>query len=96
MPHPTNPPRPDPHPPEVIEVLRRRGPGTRIAVVGASNNPSKYGNVIVRNLASKGYTVLPVNLREREIAGIPAFPNLSAVAASLKKKDVVTPPAVTT
>jgi len=96
MPHPTNPPRPDPHPPEVFEVLRRRGPGTRIAVVGASNNPSKYGNVIVRNLASKGYTVLPVNPREREIAGIPAFPNLSAVPAPIHIVDVVTPPAVTT
>ena len=87
--------RPDPHPPEVFEQLRRRGPETRIAVVGASNDPAKYGNVIVRNLAGKGYTVLPVNPREREIAGIPAFPNLSAVPLPVDIVDVVTPPAVT-
>ncbi len=87
--------RPDPHPPEVFEVLRRRGPETRIAVVGASNNPAKYGNIIVRNLAAKGYTVLPVNPREKEIAGLPAYPNLAAVPKPIAIVDVVTPPAVT-
>ena len=87
--------RPDPHPPEVFEVLRRRGPETRIAVVGASNDPAKYGNVIVRHLAEKGYTVLPVNPREKEIAGLPAYPNLAAVPKPIDIVDVVTPPDVT-
>ena len=87
--------RPDPHPAEVFEALRRRGPETRIAVVGASNNPAKFGNVIVRNLAAKGYTVLPVNPREKEIAGLPAYPDLAAVPAPIDVVDVVTPPAVT-
>ena len=87
--------RPDPHPPEVLEKLRQRGPGTRIAVVGASNDPAKYGNVIVRNLAAKGYTVLPVNPRENEIAGLPAYPNLSAIPLPVDIVDIVTPPAVT-
>lgn len=86
---------PDPHPPEVFEALRRRGPGTRIAVVGASNHPGKYGNIIVRDLVSKGYTVLPVNPREEQIAGIPAFPSLGAVPPPVHIVDVVTPPAVT-
>jgi uncharacterized protein len=85
----------DPHPPEVLQALRRRGPETRIAVVGASNNPAKYGNVIVRNLAAKGYTVLPVNPKEKEIAGLPAFPNLASVPGPVHVVDVVTPPAVT-
>ena len=87
--------RPDPHPPEVFEQLRRRGPETRIAVVGASNHPEKYGNIIVRNLAAKGYTVLPVNPRQPEIAGIPAFPNLAAVPAPIHIVNVVTHPDVT-
>ena len=88
-------PRPDPHPPEVFAQLRRRGPETRIAVVGASNHPEKYGNVIVRNLAAKGYTVLPVNPRETEIAGLPAFPNLESVPLPVHIVTVVTPPGVT-
>jgi predicted CoA-binding protein len=88
-------PHPDPHPPEVLALLKKRGPETRIAVVGASNDPSKYGNVIVRDLASKGYTVLPVNPREREIAGLPAYPSLAAVPGPIHLVNVVTPPAVT-
>lgn len=87
--------RPDPHPPEVFEQLRRRGPETLIAVVGASNDPAKYGNIIVRYLAAKGYTVLPVNPRQREIAGLPAFPNLAAVPGPVHIVNVVTHPEVT-
>ncbi len=87
--------RPDPHPPEVFEQLRRRGPETRIAVVGASNDPAKYGNIIVRNLAAKGYTVLPVNPRQAEIAGLPAYPNLAAVPGPVHIVNVVTHPDVT-
>jgi predicted CoA-binding protein len=86
---------PDPHPPEVFEILRRKTAATRIAVVGASNDPSKYGNVIVRNLAAKGYTVLPVNPKEKEIAGLPAYPDLASVPGPIHLVDVVTPPAVT-
>jgi uncharacterized protein len=86
---------PDPHPPEVFEILRRKTAATRIAVVGASNDPSKYGNVIVRNLAVKGYTVLPVNPKEKEIAGLPAYPDLASVPGPVHLVDVVTPPAVT-
>lgn len=85
----------DPHPRDVLEVLRRRGPGTRIAVVGASNDPRKYGNVIVRNLAAKGYTVLPVNPHEKEIAGVTAYARLADVPGPIHIVDVVTPPAVT-
>lgn len=87
--------RPDPHPPEVFEQLRRRGPETRIAVVGASNDPEKYGNIIVRYLAAKGYTVLPVNPRQSEIAGLPAFPNLTAVPGPIHIVNLVTHPEVT-
>ena len=85
----------DPHPREVFDALRPKGPQTRIAVVGASNDPSKYGNVIVRNLMAKGYTVLPVNLHETTIAGLPAWPSLRAVPAPIHVVNVVTPPEVT-
>jgi hypothetical protein len=86
---------PDPHPPEVFELLRRKTALTRIAVVGASNDPNKYGNIIVRNLAAKGYTVLPVNPHEKEIAGLTAYPDLASVPGPVHLVDVVTPPAVT-
>jgi len=64
-------------------------------VVGASNNPRKYGNIIVRNLMGHGYQVLPVNLNEAEIAGLPAYRTLADVPKPVDIVDVVTPPAET-
>lgn len=85
----------DPHPPEVLAVLTRRGPQTRIAVVGASNDPNKYGNVIVRNLGGKGYTVLPVNPREDTIEGRSVAHALDELERPVDLVVVVTPPRVT-
>lgn len=73
----------------------RRGPATRIAVVGASNDPGKYGHVIVNRLKSHGYQVLPVNPKEATIAGLPAYRSLADVPKPVDIVDVVTPPAVT-
>ena len=72
-----------------------RSTKTRIAVVGASNDPSKYGNIIVKNLMAHGYQVLPVNPKEATIAGLPAFRSLADVPPPVHIVDVVTPPAVT-
>jgi hypothetical protein len=80
---------------EVLAVLARKGPETRIAVVGASSNPAKYGNIIVRNLADKGYTVLPINPKEPEIAGLPAYSSLAVAPAPIDIVAMVTPPPVT-
>ncbi len=74
-------------------VLRR--PAARIAVVGASNDPSKYGNIIVLNLRAHGYEVVPVNPKGGTIAGLPAYRSLADVPQPVDIVDVVTPPAVT-
>ena len=87
--------RHEPHPAEVLAILARKGPETRIAVVGASSNPAKYGNIIVRNLAEKGYTVLPINPKEAEIAGLPAYSSLSVAPRPIDIVTMVTPPPVT-
>jgi predicted CoA-binding protein len=49
----------------------------RFAVVGATDNPQKYGNQTVRNLKSRGYEVYPVNPRLKEVEDsfvIPLWP----------------------
>ncbi len=76
------------------KLLDKKGPETRIAVVGASTNPRKYGNIIVNNLKEKGYTVYPVNPKAREIAGLPVYPSLAEVPGPVDLVNVVTPPAV--
>jgi len=81
-------------PEEVIERLRVKSRETRIAVVGASNNPEKYGNIIVKNLHGKGYTVLPIHPQEREVAGLPAYPTVNDAPGPIHVVDFVTPPKV--
>jgi predicted CoA-binding protein len=82
-------------PPGLLARLHRRGPETRIAVVGASNDPNKYGNIIVRDLARSGYTVLPVNPHATEIAGLRCYANVAEVPDPVHIVDMVTPPRMT-
>lgn len=82
---------PDP----VLAKMSRKDATTRIAVVGASTDPGKYGYVITRTLARHGYQVLPVNPRAPEVAGVPAFPDLASVPRPVDIVDFVTPPPVT-
>jgi predicted CoA-binding protein len=60
----------------VMEMLRAKGKKGRVALVGASNNPEKYGNIIIKNLVSKGYEVVPINPKDATIAGLKAVPSL--------------------
>jgi len=87
--------RPSTLTPALKDRLRDKTPATRIAVVGASEDPAKYGNVIVRNLAAQGYTVLPVNPKAASIEGLPAYPDPASVPAPIHVIDFVTPPPVT-
>ncbi len=87
--------RPPSHPKRVLELLRQKTLDTRIAVVGASNAPDKYGNIIVKNLRRKGYAVIPVNTREQNIDGLPAVASLAEIDPPPTLVNIVTPPNVT-
>jgi uncharacterized protein len=47
-----------------------------IAIIGASNDRTKYGNKAVRAYLSQGYAVYPVNPKETLIEGLPVFSKL--------------------
>jgi hypothetical protein len=79
---------------QAMDALRR-GAQTRIAVVGASNNPEKYGNIIGNNLKGKGFTVLPINPREDSVAGLKAYRSLADLDGPVDIVDIVTPPPAT-
>ena len=70
-------------------LLERFFTPRNIALVGASNNAGKIGNVLVRNL-SAGFSgnIYPVHPTEQEIAGLPAYPALAAIPEEL---DLVIP-----
>lgn len=65
-----------------------------IAVIGASNDPRKYGNQAVRTYKALGWTVYPVNPREPVIEGLPAFKTIADVPSPIDRASLYVPPAV--
>src|SRR5579871_1430231 len=65
-----------------------------IAIIGASNDRSKFGNKAVRAYQRQGYTVYPVNPKADEIEGLPAFKSSRDVPVRPKLISVYLPPAV--
>ena len=61
---------------------------TVVAMVGASSNPDKASNGIMRKLQSVGYRVIPVNPRETEVLGERAYPSLIDVPERIDIVDV--------
>jgi len=55
----------------VLEKLNSKD--TKIAIIGSSNNPEKFGNKILLNLLSKGHQVFPISKKEKEIANQKCF-----------------------
>jgi predicted CoA-binding protein len=46
------------------------------AIVGASQDKSKYGYEVFETLTRHGHTVLPVNPKYADIDGVPCYPSL--------------------
>jgi uncharacterized protein len=63
-----------------------------VAIIGASNDRSKYGNKSVRAHLQQGYKVFPVNPKETEIEGLPAFKSIADVPVRPDRISVYLPP----
>jgi predicted CoA-binding protein len=50
-----------------------------VAIIGASPDRSKYGNIAVRAFLRQGYSVFPVNPKETEIEGLKCYPTIHHV-----------------
>ncbi len=67
-----------------------------VAVVGASRDRSKFGNISVRAHLQQGYEVFPVNPNADEIEGLPAFESLTDVPVeNLDRVTIYLPPDLT-
>ena len=62
---------------DLVSYLRE---GPRLAIVGATNDSTKFGNIILRDMVSKGYEVVPINPRAKTVNEITAYPDLSSAA----------------
>ncbi|HDZ35712.1 MAG TPA: CoA-binding protein [Thermococcus sp.] len=66
----------------------------KIALVGATRNPVKYGNIILKDLVSKGYEVLPVNPKYDEIEGLKCYRSVKELPKDVDVIVFVVPPKV--
>src|SRR3954469_6879658 len=74
--------------PSDAELKQLLTDATVVAMVGASSNPDKASNGIMRKLQSVGYRVIPVNPRETEVLGERAYPSLLDVPERIDIVDV--------
>ncbi len=65
------------------------------AIVGASNNPEKFGYKVMKDWQEAGFTVVPINLKETKILGQKVYPNLSAYPEKIDVVVFIVPPPVT-
>jgi len=76
----------------VLQKLKERN--ARIALVGASNDPSKFGNRIYRDLRTKGYHIIPINPKENEIEGDKAYASIDMMDRLPDIVNFVVPPQI--
>ena len=65
-----------------------------IAIVGASADPGKYGNIAVRTYVASGYQVFPVHPKEEWIEGLKVYRSVLDIPAELDRVSVYLPPAI--
>jgi uncharacterized protein len=67
---------------ELLEGARR------IAVVGASDDPSRASHRVMGTLLRAGYEVVPVNPKVEEVHGVPAVASLTEIEGDIDIVDV--------
>ena len=76
----------------VLQKLEQEN--VKIALVGASNDKSKFGNRIYRDLRSKGYNVVPINPKDENIEGDKAYTSIQMIEELPDIVNLVVPPPI--
>jgi len=63
-------------------------------IIGASNDPAKFGNKAVRAYVRKGHTVFPVNPRETTIEDLKCYHSVAEVPGPIDRAAFYVPPEV--
>lgn len=56
---------------DLVQLLNE--PGTSLAIVGATDHPTKYGSIIYREMKRKGWPVFAVNPYRSTVDGDPCY-----------------------
>ena len=76
----------------MLDLLKEKN--NVIALIGASNDPSKYGNKILIDLISKGHNVVPINPKEEGVAGLKSYSSVFELSEKPSIINFVVPPNV--
>lgn len=68
--------------------------GKRIAIVGASTNPNKFGNKAVRAYLKQDYRVFPVTPNAESVEGLKAYPTILDIPGDVDIVSLYLPPSV--
>jgi predicted CoA-binding protein len=79
---------------KVLELLNTKQKEIRIALVGATNDSRKYGNIIYRDLKRKGISVYGINPKATTIDGDKAYHTIEELGFSPDIINFVVPPQV--
>lgn len=77
------------------DLIQRFFESDAFAVVGASNDRSKFGNKVLRAYLDAGRTAYPVHPSEDEVEGLEAHVSLADLPKSVAAVSIITPPKVT-
>tara|TARA_Y100000590_G_scaffold120403_2_gene137872 strand:- start:6335 stop:6712 length:378 start_codon:yes stop_codon:yes gene_type:complete len=76
----------------MLKLVRNKA--IKIALIGASNDKSKFGYKIYNNLLNKGYDVTPINPKKITIDGVTSLSSVNEMKESPDIIDFVVPPLV--
>jgi predicted CoA-binding protein len=63
-----------------------------LAIAGVSRSGKGFGNSVLKDLAGKGYEVLPVHPEAEEVGGVRSFPSLAELPKRVGGLVLVVPP----
>ena len=65
-----------------------------MAVIGASSDPRKFGNRAIRAFQRQGYTVIPINPKDKTVEGLKAYASVLDVPGTIDMATFYVPPEI--
>ncbi len=66
----------------------------RIAIIGATTNPNKFGNIVLKDLRKKGFEVYPVSPNYDEIDGLKVYRSVDELPKDVELLVFIVPPSI--
>ena len=76
----------------ILEKLKNKD--CSIALIGATNDSSKYGNIIYRDLKLKKRNIFPINPKAKTVDGDTAYPDIESLGFIPDIINFVVPPKI--